>query len=124
MSNSIAQIYGFFANLQIKRIFLGNSIDSCDKFSNFELLNKQLAAMTGRVKWFDDKRGYGFITTDEGADIYVHYTAIMTDGYRTLKHNWRVDFEVVAADDGRPEARSVVVLPKPIVSKDAKRRKR
>ena len=43
--------------------------------------------MTGRVKWFDDKRGYGFITTDEGVDVYVHFTAIMTDGYRTLKHN-------------------------------------
>lgn len=79
--------------------------------------------MTGRVKWFDDKRGYGFITTDEGADIYVHYTAIMTDGYRTLKHNWRVDFEVVTTDDGRPEARSVVVLPKLPPRKDAKRRK-
>jgi CspA family cold shock protein len=79
--------------------------------------------MTGRVKWFDDKRGYGFITTDEGADIYVHYTAIMTDGYRTLKHNWRVDFEVVTTDDGRPEARSVVVLPKLAPRKESKRRK-
>ena len=79
--------------------------------------------MTGRVEWFDDKRGYGFITTDEGADIYVHYTAIMTDGYRTLKHNWRVDFEVVTTDDGRPEARSVVVLPKLAPRKESKRRK-
>jgi CspA family cold shock protein len=68
--------------------------------------------MTGRVKWFDDKRGYGFITSDEGRDVYVHYTAIATDGYRTLKHNWRVEYEVVTADDGREEARNVVVLPK------------
>ena len=80
--------------------------------------------MTGRVKWFDDKRGYGFITTDEGADIYVHYTAIMTDGYRTLKHNWRVDFEIVTAEDGREEARSVVVLPKLAPRKASKHRKR
>ena len=70
--------------------------------------------MQGRVKWFDDKRGYGFITTDEGTDVYVHYTAIVTDGYRTLKHNWCVDFVVVTTDDGREEARNVVVLPKPV----------
>ncbi|MBO7199546.1 MAG: cold shock domain-containing protein [Alistipes sp.] len=80
--------------------------------------------MTGRVKWFDDKRGYGFITTDEGADIYVHYTAIMTDGYRTLKHNWHVEFEVVTAEDGRPEARSVVVLPRDITSGPESKRAR
>ena len=81
--------------------------------------------MQGRVKWFDDKRGYGFITTEEGLDVYVHYTAILTDGdgYRTLKHNWRVDFEIVTADDGREEARSVVVLPKLAPRKASKRRK-
>ena len=78
--------------------------------------------MTGRVKWFDDKRGYGFITSDEGRDVYVHYTAIVTDGYRTLKHNWRVEYEVVTADDGREEARNVVVLPKIAPRKEAKRR--
>jgi CspA family cold shock protein len=78
--------------------------------------------MTGRVKWFDDKRGYGFITSDEGRDVYVHYTAIVTDGYRTLKHNWRVEYEVVTADDGREEARNVVVLPKLAPRKEAKRR--
>ena len=82
--------------------------------------------MQGRVKWFDDKRGYGFITTEEGLDVYVHYTAILTDGdgYRTLKHNWRVDFEIVTTDDGREEARSVVVLPKLTPRKETKRRKR
>ena len=78
--------------------------------------------MTGRVKWFDDKRGYAFITSDEGRDVYVHYTAIVTDGYRTLKHNWRVEYEVVTADDGREEARNVVVLPKLAPRKEAKRR--
>ena len=88
---------------------------------NYEIYN---STMKGVVKWFDDKRGYGFITGDDGVDVYVHYTAIAKDGYRTLKHNWRVDFEVVTTDDGRPEARSVVVLPKPIVRKETKRRKR
>ena len=67
--------------------------------------------MQGRVKWFDDKRGYGFITTEDGVDVYVHFTAIISagDGYRTLKHNWRVEFDVATADDGRIEAGNVVV---------------
>lgn len=68
--------------------------------------------MQGRVKWFDDKRGYGFITGSDGVDIYVHYTAIISDGYRTLKHNWAVSFDVVEVQDGRKEARNVQVRPK------------
>ena len=65
--------------------------------------------MNGRVKWFDDKRGYGFITSDEGSDTYVHFTAIVSDGYRTLKHNWRVEYDVITTPEGREEARIVVV---------------
>ncbi len=65
--------------------------------------------MEGRVKWFDDKRGYGFITGDDGVDTYVHYTAIAKDGYRTLKHNWRVTYDVVTTEDGHKEARNVQV---------------
>ena len=68
--------------------------------------------MRGKVKWFDDKRGYGFITGDDGRDVYVHFTAISKDGYRTLKHNWRVNFDVELSADNRPEARNVVVEPK------------
>ena len=78
--------------------------------------------MTGRVKWFDDKRGYGFITSDAGVDVYVHFTAILTDGYRTLKHNWCVNFDVVTTDDCLEEARNVVGLPKIAPRKEAKRR--
>lgn len=65
--------------------------------------------MKGRVKWFDTKRGYGFITGSDGVDVYVHYTAIVSDGFKNLKHNWNVEFETVATDDGRVEARNVVV---------------
>lgn len=63
--------------------------------------------MKGIVKWFDDKRGYGFITGEDGVDTYVHYTAVLSDGYRTLKHNWHVEYDVVKGDDGRLEARNV-----------------
>lgn len=66
--------------------------------------------MQGKVKWFDTKRGYGFITKSDGEDVYVHYTAILADGFKNLKHNWRVEFEVVTADDGRVEAREVRVV--------------
>lgn len=71
---------------------------------------KTIDAMQGKVKWFDTKRGYGFITKSDGEDVYVHYTAILTDGFKNLKHNWRVEFEVVTADDGRVEAREVRVV--------------
>lgn len=73
---------------------------------DYEIYN---STMKGVVKWFDDKRGYGFITGDDGVDVYVHYTAIAKDGYRTLKHNWRVTFEVAITEDGHKEARNVVV---------------
>lgn len=69
-------------------------------------------AMEGRVKWFDDKRGYGFITGSDGVDVYVHFTAVVSDGYRTLKHNWSVEFDVEQLDGGRSEARNVRVLPR------------
>lgn len=65
--------------------------------------------MKGRVKWFDTKRGYGFITGSDGVDVYVHYTAIVSDGFKNLKHNWNVEFETETTDDGRVEARNVVV---------------
>ena len=68
--------------------------------------------MQGKVKWFDTKRGYGFITKSDGEDVYVHYTAILTDGFKNLKHNWRVSFDVELSADNRPEARNVVVEPK------------
>ena len=71
-----------------------------------------LHIMRGKVKWFDDKRGYGFITGDDGQDVYVHYSAIEREGYRTLKHNWRVSYDIELSEDNRPEARRVVVEPK------------
>lgn len=68
--------------------------------------------MQGRVKWFDNRRGYGFITGEDGCDVYVHYTALKTEGFRSLKHNWRVNYDVITTEDGRVEARNVVVIPK------------
>ena len=49
---------------------------------------------TGKVKWFNESKGYGFIQREEGADLFVHYTNIVGKGFRTLKENDEVEFEV------------------------------
>ena len=55
---------------------------------------------TGKVKWFDPKKGYGFIVGDEGQDVFVHYTSIVGDGFRALKDGETVDYELTKSDKG------------------------
>ena len=62
--------------------------------------------MEGRVKWFNDKKGFGFIETDEQGDVFVHYSNIQADGFRTLKELERVTFEVEDTAKG-PQAVNV-----------------
>lgn len=64
---------------------------------------------TGTVKWFDEKKGYGFITMDEGKDVFVHYSAIAGSGFRKLTEGERVQFEVKEGAKG-PQADQVSVL--------------
>ena len=54
----------------------------------------------GIVKWFSNEKGYGFIERDEGDDVFVHHSAIVMDGYRTLREGQRVEFDVVQGDKG------------------------
>ncbi|MCF2533846.1 transcription antiterminator/RNA stability regulator CspE [Yinghuangia soli] len=62
---------------------------------------------TGTVKWFNADKGYGFISQDDGgADVFVHFSAIQTSGYRTLEENQRVEFEVTQGQKG-PQAEMV-----------------
>ncbi len=63
----------------------------------------------GTVKWFNDSKGYGFITTDEGKDVFIHYSAIMGDGFKTLAENQRVSFDVTQGEKG-PQAANVQKL--------------
>ncbi|KAL2834359.1 cold-shock DNA-binding domain-containing protein [Aspergillus cavernicola] len=58
---------------------------------------------TGSVKWFNDEKGYGFITPEEGADLFVHFRAIEGSGFRALKEGQTVSFEVVQGQKG-PQA--------------------
>ena len=64
---------------------------------------------TGRVKWFSLEKGFGFITQDGGADVFVHFSAIQSEGYKELKENQRVEFEVKNGDKG-PQADNVHVI--------------
>jgi CspA family cold shock protein len=63
----------------------------------------------GIVKWFNNEKGYGFISRDGGPDVFVHHTAILSEGYRTLNEGDRVSFEVVEGAKGL-QARNVVRL--------------
>lgn len=56
---------------------------------------------TGKVKWFNAEKGYGFITSDEGKDIFVHYSSINSDGFRSLEEGQNVTFDVVDSDRGQ-----------------------
>jgi CspA family cold shock protein len=63
----------------------------------------------GTVKWFNGAKGYGFIERDSGEDVFVHYNAIIGEGYKNLDEGQRVEFTVVQAPKG-PQAQDVVAL--------------
>jgi cold shock protein len=58
------------------------------------------AMPTGTVKWFNDAKGYGFISQESGEDVFVHHSAIQMDGFRTLKEGQKVQFDVVQGPKG------------------------
>ncbi len=58
---------------------------------------------TGTVKWFNEVKGYGFLTTEDGNDVFVHYSSITGDGFRTLNEGEEVEFEVTDSPKG-PQA--------------------
>jgi CspA family cold shock protein len=63
----------------------------------------------GRVKWFNERKGFGFIETDEGSDVFVHFSAIQDNGFRTLQEGQRVSFEMQQGQKG-PAAANVKAL--------------
>ena len=56
--------------------------------------------MTGTVKWFNAEKGYGFITTDEGQDVFAHFSQIQADGFKSLNEGETVEFDVESGDRG------------------------
>ena len=64
---------------------------------------------TGKVKWFNAEKGYGFITTDEGKDVFVHYSALQSEGFKTLDEGAAVSFDITESNRG-PQASNVTKL--------------
>lgn len=65
--------------------------------------------MQGRVKWFNAEKGYGFIETQEGGDVFVHFSAIQSDGFKSLDEGQQVEFDIVEGARG-PQAANVIKL--------------
>lgn len=63
--------------------------------------------LIGTVKWFNDSKGYGFIQQEDGPDVFVHYSAIQGDGYKSLTEGQKVEFDIVEGEKG-PKASKVI----------------
>ncbi len=61
----------------------------------------------GTVKWFNAKKGYGFIEKEGGEDVFVHFSAILGDGFKVINEGEKVEFDVVEGDNGKPQAANV-----------------
>ncbi len=72
---------------------------------------------TGTVKWFDDAKGFGFIEREEGEDVFVHYSAIVGEGYKSLSEGSEVEFDV--EDDAKGPRAANVIVTKAAPSDDA-----
>ena len=70
------------------------------------VVERRIGLAEGTVKWFSDRKGYGFIEQQDGKDLFVHHTAIIMPGFRTLNEGEKVDFEIHESDRG-PEAKNV-----------------
>jgi CspA family cold shock protein len=67
---------------------------------SFHCFKEEHRLAQGTVKWFSNEKGYGFITREGGDDVFVHHTAIQSEGYRSLTEGQKVEFEVVQGDKG------------------------
>ena len=74
--------------------------------AQFNVLGGNCVMAQGTVKWFNESKGYGFITADEGRDVFVHYSAILGDGFKTLAEGQKVSFDIVNGEKG-PQASNV-----------------
>src|SRR6266567_8502863 len=85
----------------------GRSSPGCTPVDPDDRLSRRSTVAQGTVKWFNADKGYGFIAPDDGSpDVFVHHSAIETDGYRSLQDNQRVEFTVTRGDKG-PRAEQV-----------------
>ena len=86
-----------------------NSYKFCDTYPLRERSAKEgehVERMKGTVKWFNNAKGYGFLGRDDGPDVFVHYSAITSEGYKSLQEGDKVEFEIVQGQKG-PQAANV-----------------
>lgn len=67
-----------------------------------------MATTTGTVKWFDEAKGFGFISQESGPDVFAHYSAIQSEGFKTLAEGQRVEFTIVEGQKG-PQADNITI---------------
>ena len=66
---------------------------------------------TGTVKWFNDSKGFGFITPDQGGeDLFAHFSAIQSNGFKTLKEGQKVSFDITAGNKGKQQASNIQAI--------------
>jgi CspA family cold shock protein len=82
------------------RFFLACAPSAEGRQRKHDLKELRLMVFTGTVKWFNEAKGYGFIRRDDGPDLFVHYTNIVGSGFRTLKEDDKVEFEVSEGPKG------------------------
>jgi CspA family cold shock protein len=75
----------------------------------FAIFFRRPSEMTGKVKWFNAEKGYGFIEREDGGDVFVHFSAIQGEGFKTLEEGQAVEFDVVEGNRGE-QAANVVKL--------------
>jgi len=68
-----------------------------------------MSTVTGTVKWFNESKGYGFISQENGPDVFAHFSAIKADGFKTLKEGQRVEFTVTDGQKG-PQAENITAV--------------
>ena len=66
-----------------------------------------MAQFAGTVRWFNNAKGYGFLGREDGADVFVHYSSIVTEGYKSLKEGEAVEFDIAQGANGKPQAEHV-----------------
>ena len=78
-------------------------------FGTAEKEGQESMSVEGKVKWFNESKGYGFIQQDNGPDVFVHYSAIKSEGFKTLAEGQRVQFDIVEDEKGLKAANVIII---------------